>query len=240
MIIRNTFIFILSWFVAMIFYSVLNGVKDPDFLWQIFLLPALFLGFIAFLVSFYEKKAGGIKKLSLIFIFIAIIIDQGVKIWLFSREWQSISKPIIAPVFYFEPTHNTLGSYLWVLLKLKDASHLLNVILVILIASLFIEFWRFYRSKRRNSSWINVFMNLFIAGVSCNLIDNIFHGGSLDYITIRPFYTFDMKDMYISLGLMFIIIEIVENKLYKDDKEFNKEFWEFVKGDVGRLFKREG
>ena len=240
MIIRNTLIFILSWFAAMIVYSILNGVKDFTLLWQIFLLPALFLGAIAFIVSFYEKMSGGIKKLSVVFILIAIAIDQGVKIWLFSREWQNISEAIIPPVFYFEPSHNTLGSYLWVLLKLRDVSHLLNVVLVVIIGTIFIEFWRFYRQKRRNSSWINVFMNLFLAGISCNLIDNIFHGGSLDYITIRPFYIFDMKDMYITMGLMFIIIEIIDNKLYKDDKEFNREMWEFVKGDVRTLFGRGG
>lgn len=223
----------------MLVYSVLNGVTDPSFLWQIFLLPTAFLSLIILAASLRVKYIGEVKKLGILLIIILVVLDQGMKLWLFSTDWQNMSIPLIDPVFYFEPTHNTLGSYLWVLLKLESASHLMNVVLVLLISTLFVEFWRFYRKKKRNSSWINIFMSLFIAGVSCNLIDNIFHGGSLDYITIQPFYTFDMKDMYISVGLMFMIIEIIDNKLYKDDKEFNREFVRFVRQDAKGIFKRK-
>ncbi len=169
----------------------------------------------------------------------AVGVDQGIKAYLFSLEWESISIPLIEPVFYIEPTQNTLGSYLWVLLGLKEGSHLLNIILFSIIGVLFIEIWRFYVRKKRNSFWINGFIHLFLAGLVANLIDNAFWGGSLDYITIKPFYTFDLKDLYITLCELFLITELIDNHLLKrflnmpkdDSRRINKEFIAFVKRD---------
>ncbi|MCK4993306.1 MAG: signal peptidase II, partial [Bacteroidales bacterium] len=151
---------------------------------------------------------------------------------------------LIEPVFYVEPTQNTLGSYLWVLLKLKQGSHLLNIILFSLVGLVFIEVWRFYVQRKRNSFWINGFIHLFLAGLLANLIDNAFWGGSLDYITIKPFYTFDLKDLYITLCELFLLTELLDNRLLKrfiqmpkeDSKRLNRDFIRFVKNDfrIGR------
>ena len=166
-------------------------------------------------------------------------IDQAIKAYLFSLEWESISIAIIEPVFYIEPTQNTLGSYLWVLLGLKEGSHLLNIILFSIIGILFIEVWRFYVNRQRNSFWINGFIHLFLAGLAANLIDNAFWGGSLDYITIKPFYTFDLKDLYITLCELFLVTELIDNHLMKrflkmpgdESKKLNREFINFLKRD---------
>ena len=94
-------------------------------------------------------------------------------------------------------------------------------------------------SKKRNSFWINGFIHLFLAGLAANLIDNAFWGGSLDYITIKPFYTFDLKDLYITLCELFLITELIDNRLLKrflnmpkdDSRRINKEFFRFIKKD---------
>jgi len=169
-----------------------------------------------------------------------VAVDQGIKAYLFSLDWESISIPLIKPVFYIEPTQNTLGSYLWVLLKLKEGNHLLNMILFSLVGFIFIEVWRFYVNRKRNSFWINGFIHLFLAGLLANLIDNGFWGGSLDYITIRPFYTFDLKDLYITLCELFLVTELLDNRLLKrfiqmpreDSKRLNQDFIRFVKNDL--------
>lgn len=238
---RNLTLFFIIWLVVMVIYSLAGKVKDIDYLWKFFLLPALFLSFIAVLATTLEYLFKVRKGINWIFLLIAVGADQGIKAWLFSMEWETISIPLIKPVFYIEPTHNTLGSYLWVLLGLKQGSHLLNIILFSLIGVVFIEIWRFYVSRKRNSFWINGFIHLFLAGLAANLIDNAFWGGSLDYVTIKPFYTFDLKDLYITLCELFLITELVDNKLVKrflnmprdDSRRVNRDFIRFVKRDFG-------
>ena len=112
------------------------------------------------------------------------------------------------------------------------------------IGIVFFEIWRFYVAKKRNSFWINGFIHLFLAGLGANLIDNAFWGGSLDYITIRPFYTFDLKDLYITLCELFLLTELIDNRLLRrfltmpraDSRRINRAFFLFVKKDfrIGR------
>ena len=195
------------------------------------------------LAAFFTLLSGvfRVKKgLNWIFLAVALLADQGIKYYLFSLEWESLSIPLIEPVFYLEPTQNTLGSYLWVLLKLKKGSHLLNIILFSLVGVIFFEIWRFYVARKRNSFWINGFIHLFLAGLFANLIDNAFWGGSLDYITIKPFYTFDLKDLYITLCELFLVTELVDNRLLKrliqmpreESRRLNRDFLSFLKNDL--------
>ena len=229
----------LIWLAVMVIYSVSNRVTDLDYLWKFFLLPALFLGFIAALSTSLQGAFKVRSGINWIFLVIAVGIDQGIKAYLFSLNWEALSIPLIEPVFYIEPTQNTLGSYLWVLLGLKQGSHLLNILLFSVIGILFIEIWRFYVRRKRNSFWINGFVHLFLAGLAANLIDNAFWGGSLDYITIKPFYTFDLKDLYITLCELFLVTELIDNRLLKrflnmpreESRRLNKDFINFVKRD---------
>jgi signal peptidase II len=242
---RNIALFFSIWLIVMVIYALSNRVTDFDYLWKFFLIPALFLGVLAalgtFLGSSFRVKSG----INWIFLLVAVAMDQAVKATLFSLEWQSISVPLIEPVFYIEPTHNTLGSYLWVLLKLKKGSHVLNMILFSIVGLIIIELWRFYVKRKRNSFWINGFIHLFLAGLLANLIDNGVWGGSLDYITIKPFYTFDLKDLYITLCELFLITELVDNKLIKrlfhmpkeESQQLNREFIAFIRKDFKRVNK---
>jgi signal peptidase II len=244
---RNLSIFFIIWLGVMIIYSVTGRVTDFNYLWKFFLLPAMFLAAVAVLATLLEQLFSVKKGINWIFLLLAVGVDQGIKTWLFSMEWETLSIPLIEPVFYIEPTQNTLGSYLWVLLGLKEGSHLVNIILFSMVGLAFIEFWRFYVHRKRNSFWINGFIHLFLAGLAANLIDNGFWGGSLDYITIKPFYTFDLKDLFITLCELFLITELIDNKLLKrflkmpkdQSKQLNKDFIAFVKKDlrIGRKSK---
>ncbi len=237
---RNLAVFFVIWIAVMVIYALSNRVTNFNYLWKFFLLPALFLGFIALFSTFLSEHFKVRKGLNWVFLILAVGSDQAIKAILFSKDWQAISIPLVAPVFYVEPTHNTLGSYLWVLLGLKEGSHLLNIILFSLIGVLFVEIWRFYTHRKRNSFWINGFGHLFLAGLLANLIDNAFWGGSLDYITIKPFYTFDLKDLYITLCELFLVTELIDNRLLKrflnmpkkESKQLNRDFLSFIKKDL--------
>jgi signal peptidase II len=241
---RNAGIFFAIWFLVMGVYAVSARVSDPDYLWKFFLLPALFLASVAILATGMGDLFRVRKGINWIFLVLAIGTDQAIKGILFSMDWKSISIALIEPVFYIQPTHNTLGSYLWVLLGLKKGSYVVNILLFSTIGVLFVEVWRFYVARKRNSFWINGFIHLFLAGLGAVLIDNAFWGGSLDYITIKPFYTFDLKDLYITLSELFLLTELIDNRLLRrllnmpraDSRRINREFIRFVKKDfrIGR------
>lgn len=241
---RNAAVFFSVWVAVMVVYAVSARVTSFDYLWKFFLLPGLFLGSVALLSTALQDLFRVRKGINWIFLLAAVGIDQAIKAWLFSTDWENLSIPLIEPVFYIRPTHNTLGSYLWVLLGLKEGSgflNILNIFLFSMIGVLFVEVWRFYVSRKRNSFWINGFIHLFLAGLAANLIDNAFWGGSLDYLTIKPFYTFDLKDLYITLCELFLLTELIDNRLIrrflnmprKDSRRINREFYHFVKRDFG-------
>ena len=234
------------WFVVMVIYAIGERVSNFSYLWKLFLLPALFLAFIAAFATFLDQKFPVKIGINWIFLLAALAVDQGIKAYLFSTQWESLSLVLIEPVFYIEPTHNTRGSYLWVLLKINSVPHFLNIILFSLVGVVFVEIWRFYVRRKRNSFWINGFIHLFLAGLLANLIDNAFWGGSLDYVTIKPLYTFDLKDLFITLCELFLITELLDNSLLRrmfnmpreESKKLNRDFIRFVKEDL-RIAKRK-
>jgi len=250
LILRNGAIFLGIWAVVMIVYMTTYTLKNQfpgfEYLWKFTVLPGLVLAIVAMAGTILQKTVPVKKGVNWIVLLFMVLLDQGIKIYLFSLDWQTLSKPIIEPVFYLEPTQNTLGSYLWVLLNFKKGSHLFNIILFSVVGLLFVEVWRFYTRRKRNSFWINGFIHLFLAGLFANIIDNAYWGGSLDYITIRPFYTFDLKDMYITLCELFLVTELIDNKLIMNvirmpkekSNRLNREFIGFIKSDLGAMFRR--
>lgn len=251
LILRNGALFFAVWIIVMIIFTVShafsNRLPDVDYLWKFSVLPGLVLALIAMAGTVMQFTIPVKKGINWLFLLFAAGLDQAIKIYLFSLEWESLSIPIIEPVFYLQPTQNTLGSYLWVLLKFEKSSHFLNIVLFLVIGFLFVEIWRFYTMRKRNSFWINGFIHLFLAGLTANIIDNAYWGGSLDYITIRPFYTFDLKDMYITLCELFLLMELIDNgllkrilKMPKDESQaLNRDFYRFVKSDISSLFSRK-
>jgi signal peptidase II len=247
LILRNGAIFLIIWILVMIIFTVSTcisrGWPTFDYFWKFSTLPGLVLAAVAMFGTVLQKYIPVKKGINWIFLLFAVGLDQAIKIYLFSIEWETLSIPLIEPVFYIEPTQNTLGSYLWVLLKFEKSSHILNIILFSTIGFLFVEIWRFYTHRKRNSFWINGFIHLFLAGLLANIIDNGYWGGSLDYITIKPFYTFDLKDMYITLCELFFITELIDNRLLKkffkmpkeENKKLNNDFFRFVKDDLSGI-----
>lgn len=249
-ILRNGAIFLGIWVLVMIVYmttyTINNRFPGVEYLWKFSLLPGLVLAFIAMAGTVLQKTVPVKKGINWLILLLLVALDQSIKIYLFSLDWENLSNPIIPPVFYLEPTQNTLGSYLWVLLKFEKGSHLFNIILFSVVGLIFVEIWRFYTRRKRNSFWINGFIHLFLAGLFANIIDNAYWGGSLDYITIRPFYTFDLKDMYITMCELFLITELIDNRLLmklirmpKDkSSELNKSFISFIRKDLMSLFRK--
>jgi signal peptidase II len=233
---RNFGIFAAAWIVAMLIFTIAYGVKDISLFLLYFSVPALFLGVIGAAATAGEHVFRPNRKLNWLWIVGMLAADQAIKIYLFGLEWQTLRIPLIDPVFYISPSHNTAGSYLWVLLGFDNVPKWPHVIFVAILAFILFEYWRFYTEKRPLSFWGKGFVHLFLVGAFANAIDNIFHGGSLDYITIRPFYTFDLKDLFITMAELFALVEVINQKLYKNSHDIQGFDFKFIRNDVKSWF----
>ena len=133
---RNFGIFAGAWMAAMLVFTIAYGVKNASLAVLYFSVPAIVLGVVGALMTAGEKLYKADRRISWIWIIMLLGLDQAIKIYLFGLDWQTISIPIIDPVFYFDPSHNTAGSYLWVLLGLENVKTLPHVLFVSALAFL--------------------------------------------------------------------------------------------------------
>src|SRR6056297_2088725 len=107
LILRNGGIFLGIWIAVMIVYMLSFTIKNEfpgvDYLWKFSLLPGLVLAFIAMSGTVMQQYISVKKGINWLVLLLLVAMDQGIKIYLFSLEWQSLSIPLIEPVFYLEP-----------------------------------------------------------------------------------------------------------------------------------------
>lgn len=178
-----------------------------------------------------EKPNKLLKYLkTILMVSLLVSIDQFIKIiilnYFMNEKFYFINKMI-----GFEPIINTKYSYINSLgnLGIGLTAHIIAVLTALLISIIIYIF--IYETYNRNVFIECIFIFLF-SGSLCTLMDKIIWGGSLDYILIEGFFTFDLKDVYLSIFLMLIIACVIFN--YKgfrnfNEKKFLRELIDFMK-----------
>ena len=135
-----------------------------------------------------------------VFVFIIIVTDQIIKMLMMNRNID-ILKDIVS-LSYTENTNAafSIGNYYIVTIGSLG-------IIIILLILLFI-----YRSKVTNFLPII----LILSGGISNLIDRIFRGFVIDYISIFSFPVFNIADICIVMGTIIIIIQIIYGYIKKE------------------------
>lgn len=157
-------------------------------------------------------------KTSLI-VMLLILFDQTIKIFVSSNL---IEKEffILKDILIYKPHLNT--KYSWY----NSVSHLeigllphiaLNIVLILISLIIF----DFVKEKFIDSNLVRCSFIFLFAGSFCSLIDKIAWGGSLDFISLKGFFTFDLKDIYISIFQILIILAMIFN--YKKLKKINEK-----------------
>jgi signal peptidase II len=161
-----------------------------------------------------------------------IALDQIIKLFI-NHNFLGKTYPIIPPALYFEPMFNT--SYSWynsmLGLGVGKWSH---VVIVGLLMVIIYFFFRFRNIRYGVKTIINVGFAFIFAGATCSLIDKIFWNGSLDYIMVNGFFTFDLKDVYINVFCGFLIISLFKHNWAVIPDEERGVFKDFVKYMLGK------
>jgi len=163
-------------------------------------------------------------------IFLLIAIEQIIKIIIYNNFFDK-RFAILPPVLYFEPMFNRHYSWFNSMLKISNSKGL-HISVVAIMIILVILFYRFLNKRVGNVKIINIMFAFLFSGATCSLIDKVFWDGSLDYIMLKGFFTFDLKDLYIDvfIGLMILSLFIKNDELKQiDDKALLKDFVHYLR-----------
>lgn len=135
-------------------------------------------------------------------------LDQGAKLFISAHFAMDQALPILPPVLYFCPTLNT--SYTWVSSMLDiSLSKWIYIAMVALLLVLILLFYRYLQNSLAKNNTVNALFAFLFAGAACSLIDKLFWNGSLDFIQLRPLFTFDTKDVYVSVFIGLLLLFLV-------------------------------
>lgn len=152
-------------------------------------------------------------------IVLLIAVEQGIKL-VINNNFLESNIPIINPWIFFNPMFNRDYSWFNSMLQLGIGKwvHIIAVVGILIVVFLY------YRSITKQESealLIDIAFVFLFAGGMCSLIDKIFWNGSLDYIQLKGYFTFDLKDVYINVFNGLLILMFIIN--YKGLRKGNQE-----------------
>ncbi len=149
---------------------------------------------------------------------ILILIEQGIKL-IINAKYLEASIPIIKNYIYFDPLFNRDYSWINSLFQL-GVSKFIHIFLVAFIIIGIIVVYQFIVYKNYNTKLLSTTLSFVLAGGICSFIDKIFWDGSLDYIYIVNYFTFDLKDVYINVFIfLMIMMFIIDHQGIRTAKE---------------------
>lgn len=141
-----------------------------------------------------------------------ICLDQVVKLLIYKYFFDTTIE-IISNMLMFKPVQNIdmtwFGSLGVPLLDTFLVSVIINFI--ILICVILSYHYAYFHVEARGKYMQTTFIFL-LAGSICGLIDRICWKGSIDFIRLEGFFTFDIKDCYITVFEFLFILSVFRYK----------------------------
>ena len=155
-------------------------------------------------------------RIVILWILILIVIDQSIKI-IINTYFGDCQFEIIPSLIEFKPTFNVKHSWVNTLLNKNfgvNVGLLPHIILYLFIGVLIPIYFSYFRNHMPyNKKLIDVAIIFIMAALICALIGNlIWKNGTLDYIYLKPWFVFDLKDVYIDFGVGFFLIYAFKNR----------------------------
>lgn len=168
-----------------------------------------------------NKKTG-------IAVLILVTIEQAIKI-VINNNFLDKKFPILPPLLYFKPMFNRDYSWFNSMLQL-GISKWIHISIVVIMSILIYLFYKYLNKQFGPNKTINIMYAFIFSGAMCSLIDKIFWNGSLDYILVNGFFTFDLKDVYINIfmGLLILALLFKNKVLNQIDDDIVKDFTKYI------------
>ena len=140
----------------------------------------------------------------ILWIIILVATEQIIKL-VISLNYRDINLEIIPSLVDFKPTLNNKTFY-WLGLMNIDVGRWARLATSIIILGVLCLFYLYLKRTLQNRKWLDIAFIFGSAGVLCSLSDNIFFGGSWDYVYLKPLFIFDLKDIYMDCFSVFSLI----------------------------------
>ena len=145
-------------------------------------------------------------------IIVLIYFDQIIKA-LIGLFFMDLDFDIIGKLLRFSPVQNINLSYGGNFISILS-NFWVMVLFNILVILLLVFGYNFYKTKRQHTSYsVKVIITCGLSGTLCSLLDKVLWGGSLDFLQIPTVFTFDLKDIYLTIAeIIFVIIGVFHSK----------------------------
>ncbi|MDD3172405.1 MAG: signal peptidase II [Herbinix sp.] len=148
-------------------------------------------------------------------IFLLVMLDQAIKLYI--AKFLMDKKFIIGNILGFKPYLNV--KYSWInSMTNMGISLTLHILLVIVLLLCILIIYDFIETKYSMNTYGHSLFAFLIAGAACSLIDKVAWGGSLDYVLLNGFFIFDLKDCYISVFEVMLILSLFKSKEVRNAK----------------------
>lgn len=143
---------------------------------------------------------------------ILISIDQLIKLWIF-KFLMGINVVLIPQVLRFHPVQNINLNWIASIVDYKTTV-IQMVILQLVFVIIVLLFYRYMAycsySNQLERLLMKLFVLSFIVGICCSFIDVVFWGGSLDFVRLFDWDTFDTKDVYLTASQIFLFFYLIK------------------------------
>jgi signal peptidase II len=72
--------------------------------------------------------------------------------------------------------------------------------------------YRYSYFTQKNKYFLSISIIFVCSGTVCSFFDKIVHGGTYDYIYLKQFGVFDLKDVYLTIGLFVLFQSTIYKK----------------------------
>lgn len=162
---------------------------------------------------------------------VLVLLDQLVKLFIL-YYFMNVDIILIPGFLYFCPVQNTNLSWVASLSNYNTPVFLMIIIQIFGLALILFIYRYILFIWDEKKYLINGMIYFYIAGIICSFIDVMFWGGSLDFVRLFDWFTFDFKDVYLTIATIYMIIyySIYYFKVYRKlSKEERKQtgllFW---------------
>ena len=161
-------------------------------------------------------------------VLILITIEQVIKI-VINNNFLDKRFPLLPPFLYFDPMFNRDYSWFNSMLQLGFGKWI-HIIIVAIMSIIIFLFYQYLNKQIGTNKMINIMYAFIFSGAMCSLIDKTFWNGSLDYILVKGFFTFDLKDVYINIfiGLLILSLLLKNKVLDQIDDNIVKDFTKYI------------
>lgn len=148
-------------------------------------------------------------KAVILWAIVLVVIEQLIK-WIIYINYRDLNIEMIPSLLEFKPTLNNKSFY-WLGLMNIEVGRWSRMVTAILVLGVFCLFYLYMKALSSKNKMLDIAFVFGFAGLLCSFCDNLFFGGSWDYVYLKPLFVFDLKDVYLNCFAIFFLLFYLKN-----------------------------